>query len=101
MTFAAIFRSSADVGSSRRSSSKSLAFVHIVALTDTQMKLLSPWNQDRPTSQRKPFYERSLQSYVGIAPLYVWIPRGIREAVVRLERAFSSFAVLLRHHARL
>jgi hypothetical protein len=53
-------------------------------MADLQMKSLSLWNQDRRTALRKLFYERSLQFYVNIVRLYVWIPRGIQEASVRV-----------------
>ena len=40
-------------------------------MADTQMKSLSPWHQDRPKTQSEPFYERSPQSYMGMARSYV------------------------------
>ena len=53
-------------------------------MADIQMKSLSPWNQDRRTTPRKPFYERLLRFYMDIARLYEWITRGIQEASVRV-----------------
>jgi hypothetical protein len=53
-------------------------------MADIQMTSLRPWNQDRRGNPRKLFYEQSLQFYVDIVRLYVWIARGIQEASVRV-----------------
>ena len=53
-------------------------------MANTQMKLRSPWNQGRWTTQRKPFYEGSLQ-----------VLRG-HSAPIRLYRSADLAQVLSR-----
>jgi hypothetical protein len=49
-------------------------------LTITPMKPEGAWTQDRWTPRRRPCYERSQQSSVGIQHSYAWIHRGFQAA---------------------
>ena len=70
----------------------------------TESNRILPWNQDRRTPQRKPFYERLLRSSAGIVRLYVWIDRLESYGVAACEsglastsriRLIASFCILL------
>ena len=50
----------------------------------TIMRSQSPLNQDRRATRRKPCYERSLKSSVGISRSYLWMNQGVRKASDRV-----------------